>query len=242
MLTSLYYYGYYKPYIYSTESSPRNKKIGKSSDNENLGRFRGIETKDYTRSGSESSSYFLNYSDKKEVKSVISGISDNINGIKDTVRYMQNVKRGRNARYDGGKSAYGDGLEDFSSDFNSLEKFVEGKNISTDIKSFGGKVKEIVENNEELLKEFGVKSDGEKLEFDRDVYDSLSLEEYKEKSSRLNSAFSEIYGDAVDVLSKPMAQHLSFRDLNCYYNYSYSTKSKEPLGFIDTGLVVDIIL
>lgn len=242
MLTSLYYYGYYKPYLYGTDGVPRNKKIGKTQNNENISRFNGIETKDYVHNSSEDFAYFLNYSDKYEVKKMISGISDNVNGIKDTVRYLQNVKFGKNARFDGGQNSYGDGLEDFASDINSLTDFAKGKNVSSDIKDFNSKVTQKLEENSEFFEEVGLSFDGERAVFDRSVYDSLSREEYEDKSRVLNQNFSDIYDDAVKVLSKPMAGHLNFKNLDYYYNYSYSTKSKEPLGFIDSGLVVDITL
>jgi hypothetical protein len=105
MLTSIYYYNYYKPYIFGTEDTVKSKKIGKSVQNQVKSRFSGIETKDYVHNNTEGSAYFLNCSDKNEVKSMVSGISENVNGIKDTVHYLQNVKKGRNARYDGGKTA-----------------------------------------------------------------------------------------------------------------------------------------
>lgn len=242
MLTSIYYYDYYKPYIFSTENTAKSRKIGKPEKSEGNSRFSGIDTKEYIHSNNESFSYFLNYSDKNEVKSVVSGISENVNGIKDTARYLQNVKKGRNAKRDGGQSAYGDGLEDFASDFNSLVSFAEGKNVSDEIKGFSNKVSHLVGDNGELLREFGVSVDGDTVEFDRSVYNSLSRDEYEEKSAELNKAFAQVYSDAVDVLSKPMSSHLKFKNLDYYYNYGFSAKDGEPFRFLDTGLIVDITL
>ena len=168
--------------------------------------------------------------------------SESVNGIKDTARYLQNVTKGKNARRDEGKSAYGDGLEDFVADYNSLVSFAEENNVSEDLQGFKGSIQKIVADNDGVLKEMGVSADGDTLEFDRTHYEKLSGDTYKEKSKELNNAFAQVYGQSLNVLSKPMASHLNFKNFDFYYNYSYTSKGTKPFHMLDTGLIVDISL
>lgn len=233
MLTSIYYYDFYKPYILNADNK---KNVQKS-------RFSGIKSKEYIQNGSkESSSYFLNHADKNEIKSFVLNVSDNVNGIKDTVRFLNNVANGKNARRDEGKSAYGDGLEDFVEDYNSLASFSDNNNVSQEIKAFKNSVERVISDNNNILKDVGVSIDGDILEFDRSLYEDISNEEYKEKSAVLNNVFSDIYNDAINVLSKPMASHLNFKNLDFYYNYSFASKDMKPFQLLESGLIVDITL
>jgi hypothetical protein len=232
MLTSIYYYDYYKPYILKTNGI--NKTTQKN-------RFSGIKTNDYVQNN-ESSAYFLNRSDKNEIKSLVSGISDNVNAVKDTARYLQSVTNAEGTKYDNAKSAYGDGLEDFVSDCNNLASFASSADLNSGISDFKENVSQIVSDNEETFSKVGISIDDGTLTFDTDVYENLSDDEYNELASTLNDTFSQVYNEACDFLSKPMSSHLNFKNLDYYYNYSYASKDKAAFRLLETGLIVDIAL
>lgn len=236
MLTNIFYYNFYKPYIVKGTSS--TKAVKKSNLKTAIAQSKAA------KSGEAAYSYFLNKSIKSEVVSYAQDISKNLNSIKDTTKYLTNRYSKANISGEGERNNFADGLEDFVNQVNDFNSFFESTDKdSAVLKGYDNMLEDRIVEKEEVLSVLGVeRNEDGALSFDKDKFNEIKSENYIDNIFDCADLFNEIYKDTCEVMEIPLAEHMNFRNLDYYYNYTYAPKNKEAFKLIETGLLVDICL
>lgn len=237
MLTNMYYCGYYKPFILDNKMKiKRADLLKKVYNSENTHSSSGKKD-----AAEQPFSFFLNKMIKEDVVKYASNVSSNINGLKDVARFMMS---GSNRKRSMDKNNYANGLEDFVESFNKFKDFSDSaQKNSNAMSSFVNQLLDTVDEYNIEISDIGISMDeNNHLSFDREVFNSEEGNGYEKKSKYANLFFHEVYNEACDFLSMPMAEHMNFKSLDYYYNYTYSPKDKNAFNMIETGLVIDYLL
>lgn len=236
MLTNIFYYGYYKPYIVKDTNNTKAIKRTKAKTE--------IAKSSSAKSGNSPYSYLLNKALKKDLVSFATDISSNLNSIKDTARFIVNRYTKKNVASEEEKNNFADGLEDFANEVNSFSAFYENSSKeSTALAGFDSVLSGRLNSKRDSLEKLGLSIDeGGQLSFNRDKFDSIADENYIDSIFECAELFDSVYNDTCEVMQLPLSEHMNFKNLNYYYNYTYAPKDKNSFKFIETGLLVDIKL
>lgn len=231
MLTNLFYYGYYKPYIFK-------------DDNKDLIAKKNINEIVKNSTGSKHFSFFLNKALKDEIIKYASNISSDYNSIKSTALFVFDRINRNEGKYEDFKQDLCDGMFDFVNQYNEYRDFsnVYDKN-SKALNEFAENLKDRVYKNEEFLEEVGIhiNEDGF-LFFNKDKFDSMNKEELYSKLGNLRQFCKDIYNDTCKAMEIPMSNHMNFRDLNYYYSYVFALVEPNTFKIVQEGMLVDIAL
>lgn len=239
MLTNIFYYDFYKPYIFKNEKLTSKRPYAHSNKNDSVlnSQQSGNSEKEY--------SFFLNKTFKNEIVNYAETISNDLNSIKNSVKNVVNKMSNNYFNYDSEVENLKYELEEFTEKYNSYKDFAE-KNYrhSPLLSNFSDSLKFRVENNKDILSKFGVFYDDElnEISFDINVFDSLSSKEILNDVSNLKRLCGEIYNDTCEIMTVPMEEHMNFKNLNYYYNYIFSNENHNTVKIIETGMLVDISL
>lgn len=249
MLTNLFYYDFYKPYIFKNEKLTSklplnyNKADGKKSDDNNVSN----ENTEY--------SFFLNKSYKSETVNYAETISLDLNSIKNSVKNIIN-KTLSSFNFETLKDSFKSELKEFEKKYNIYSDFAEqNKNNSPLLSNFADNLKFRIDANYSVLSKFGLfyadvsmeQSENDldqslKLFFDESFFNSLSKEEISEGFNELQNFCKQIYNDTCEIMTVPMEEHMNFKNLSYYYNYIFSKENYNTVKIIETGMLVDISL
>lgn len=218
MLTTLFYYDYYKPYILDK----KNK--------ENLRNFPS------QKSCSTDRIYFMNKSLNDNVKSYIFEISSNFNGLKNISNHLTEKLETR-FMTEPIKEEIENSIENFTKTYNrfigflneNLENSQEFKNIYNNIINFSI-------NNKKILNKMGINIKSNGLLYVKENNDLKSIQKDKET---LKSFYSKVYNNLCKFMQEPMANHMEFKDFSFYFNYSNDFKNTS-FRLIQQGILVDI--
>ena len=232
MLTSIFYYRYYRPYMQRTVErtgavSPKRPQIAQKPEIE------------------PNSAFLLNKSLKVDVVKHARQTSNAVNGVKDGARRVVNMMEGFNQYahergFPYARAAVGNELQSFTNSFNKSVDFMQGQLHSQSLQNFAaGLVEHSLNNRQELEFVDIYTDDGRTLTF-------LADEFYQQDQDALNIAFGQsigsflqTYKDASDMLNVPLTEHMDFKGLNYYYNYRMGTLVADTFKIIESGLIID---
>jgi len=242
MLTNLFYYDFYKPFIFKNEKlTSKYPAAYKKSE-------RSVDPKSRSDKFDDSEneySFFLNKAFKNEIVDYAETISIDLNSIKNSVRNIINNTENLYMGFDSKKESLRDELREFVRKYNSYKDFAE-KNYrqSPLLSDFSDSLRFRVENCNEVLSDFGIHFDDDKndLLFDEDYYDSLYSQNVSDSISKIREFCEDIYNDACEIMTVPMEEHMNFKSLDFYYNYIFSNGNHNTVKIIETGMLVDISL
>jgi len=235
MLTSIYYYQFYKPYIVK-DTAAANPSAHKRSKN---------LVKD-AMENMEDATFLLNNAMKTDVVDYVRNVSAGVVGIKDaartTARDMEELNQNTQKwSFEQAKDWIGQDLARFVESYNRSVPYLGGQRHSRDLNAFAGDLVQSVAENQGPLSGLGIvmKEDGALL------YDPKRFADYN--PSRANAAICEnflqcqrVHREGVQVLKAPLTEHMRFRSLSYYYNYKYGTIEADTFKIIESGLLVDI--
>ncbi len=260
MLTNLFYYDLYKPYIFKNEKITSKVPVSYSktehskSDTSNSGSSEVESENEY--------SFFLNKSFKNEIVDYAETISLDLNSIKNSAKNVINNTGSLLFNFGATKEKIKKSLSDFAKKYNAYNNFAKRNNRQSPLLStFSDSLKFRVSDNFDCLAKLGfsdvsTKTEGtsdeglsdkpiEKISFDEEYFDSLSQKNISENLSPLKEFCQSIYDDTCEIMTVPMEEHMNFRNLDYYYNYIFannSSKSHNTVKIIETGMLVDISL
>ena len=232
MLTSIYYYRYYRPYMMRTLEptgaiAPKRAPIAKKPEPE------------------PNTAVLLNKSLKVDVVAHARQTSASINGVKDSARRVSSSMEGFN------QNTYRYGLpvarEEVSSE---LMAFTESFNRSVAFMSTQPHSRSLRDFAENLI-DLTLRSRREFEFVDIFTEDGRSLlfaeEDFLEKDQdTLNIAFGQsigtflqTYKDSTSMLNMPLTEHMNFQNLNYFYNYRMGTIVDETFKIIESGLIIN---
>jgi len=233
VLTNIFYYDFYKPYIFRTSKSekqparPRHEKIADK------------------RQSVKSFKVLLNKSLNQEVIDYARGISSSVvytketakNLVKDMTNFNKNMhKRGADTakrwiKYD---------LLEFVDSYNASTQFLAEQKHSDNLRGFSERLEDSVSMNIERLARVGITrhQDG-KLSLNTEAFNRLDEGRLNMAIGETLSTFKDIYSDSSDVLSEPLKNHMNFRALGYYYNYKLGKMENDTFKIIESGMIID---
>lgn len=234
MLTSLYYYGYYKPYIIKNSDSNNSLKNN----------FNRKNAKTYSNKEDNKFSFFLNKSLKDEVIKYASNISKDFNGIKDTAKYASYMISSKNSTMEEKKKNVSDCVDEFVDKYNEYLDFAEANDKhSGALDDYANSIKYRINDNIDDLNTIGVTVDkNQRLNFDKEKFSNIKASQFNDVMGNIKEMYDDIYFDTCEIMSFPMSKHMNFKGLDYYYNYKYSSIEPNTFKIIEEGMLVDIAL
>jgi len=239
MLTNIFYYDFYKPYIFKNEKLTQKYPFTYSQSSDKTGSILSDE------SSEKEYSFFLNKTFKNEVVNYAETISSDLNSIKNSVKNIINKINDNYFNYSSKLESLKNELSEFVTKYNSYKDFVqENYKHSPLLSNFSDSLRFRVENNQTVLSKFGVYYNDEmnEMSFDEEFFDSLSTKDIVSDISELFNLCEDIYDDTCEIMTVPMEEHMNFKSLNYYYNYIFSNENHNTVKIIETGMLVDISL
>jgi len=234
MLTNIYYYDFYKPYLLSTQTAdtqtpaPRRKKVAEKAP---------VSTQDYK--------VLLNKSMKTDVVSYARNVSDSVVGAKNVsknlVRDMEDFNKNTYKHgYSTAKGWISDDLDAFAKQYNDSVKFLSSQQHSPALRKFAGNIKAKVTDGVGELQPLGVSMDETgALSFDKEKFGNLNEAQIHQGIGQSINLFSNLYNDSANVLSEPLTEHMKFKGLGYYYNYKLGAMESDTFKIIESGMLVD---
>lgn len=239
MLTNIYYYNFYKPYMIKSVSSSNSSTATK----------RKIPT---TAAKGENLSFQLNKALKTDVVQYAKDMTKYIVGLKDsaknTVRDMEELQENIYEKgFDTAKEWLEEDMQEFTEGINQALDFSDQQQHSQAIKEFSSEISYILSDNAKELSEMGIQQDENgRLSFQKEKFDELSQSDAQGSLSGAvrNSidAFRNIYAQTTDILTVPMSEHMHFKSLNYYYNYRLGSLYNDTFRIIEEGMIVDAVI
>ena len=235
MLTTMFYYNHYKPYIFKSEQKKAQAK-------------QEIVANKHAPKEKHTKQFLLNKTLSKNVVKYAHDISYNMVDLKDAAKYttydiddfMHNTKR---YGYKKAKDILKNDLSIFVDQFNKSYNFSASQMHSQSLFDFSHAIDGAIDQGESKLSYLGIiKNELGELSFDSVFYDNLSLEELDIHMTEARSVFGEMYSECSNMLTQPLAEHMNFRNLNYYYNYKYGGVVADTFRLIESGMIVDIAI
>jgi hypothetical protein len=235
MLTSVYYYNIYKPYIVGT----------KETNNYAPRRARIADKKEAPEALSGGRMYVLNKAVKEEIINYAQNVSFGVTNLRSSARHTANDMEifNRNAHREGFGEAVDlltEDLSKFTRHYNEATDFLQNQEQSANLRTFSMEVTDNINYNKERLNMLGlsINEDG-RMRFDKQAVREMSPE-------RINIAIGEnirIFGDlsqhTENILTEPLIDHMKFKALNYHYNYKMGMMEADGFSLLEAGILVD---
>ncbi|MCL2204116.1 MAG: hypothetical protein FWB88_09295 [Defluviitaleaceae bacterium] len=239
MLTSVFYYNLYKPYIVSNANnrggehfSPRRSRIADKRD--------APET--------SGPIFVLNKSLKNEViryaRSVSHGVVDLRVATHRTANDMQDFNR--TAHLEGWETAVGnlvENLTSFAHNYNRSAGFMQAQDHSAGLRAFSYEVADNVFYNRSRLEMLGLSlSENGHFTFDSEQVRAMSFEEVNVAIGENIEIFSGLQSFTQQLLSEPLVEHMRFQGLSYHYNYQRGQMETDGFSLLEMGMLVDRVV
>jgi hypothetical protein len=234
MLTSVYYYGHYRPYILSSRP-----KIGEAKRQASANKNSDPATRE---------TFVLNNSLKRDIIKYASNLSGTVNDLressKDVVQDIHSFKRMTAEKgLDYAKSSLSEDLEGFVKAYNQNRTLTDKDSTSKALKFFVDDLAYDVSISTTSLAKYGVTvSENDTMSFDAEFFDKLKNRNLAEANKENHALFKNIYDSTGEFLTMPLSEHLKFKNLGYYYNYKMGTLEKDSFKLIQSGMIVDKVV
>ncbi|MCL1862778.1 MAG: hypothetical protein FWF78_04330 [Defluviitaleaceae bacterium] len=232
MLTSVFYYNMYKPYIVGKAGDrnqsyvPRRERIAQG--NEPAGRV-----------------FVLNKALRNEIVNYAQSVTYGVTGLQDaTKRTSANMENfNGEVHRQGYEEALGDmaeNLEIFADNYNHSAGFMQEQSHSTGLRSYSDEVIENVHHNSSRLEMLGLTlSEEGRMSFDRDYVLGMNHESMNVAIGENIELFDGLRSYTQQLMTEPLVEHMRFRGLSYHYNYSLGTMETDGYSLIEAGMLID---
>ena len=232
MLTSVFYYNMYKPYIVGKAGDrnegyvPRRARIAQG--NEPAGRV-----------------FVLNKALRNEIVNYAQSVTNGVTGLREATKrtsiYMENFNGEVHRQgYDEALSNIADNLEGFADNYNHSAGFMQNQSHSTGLRSYSDEVVENVHHNSNRLQMLGLTiSEEGAMAFDRDHVMSLNHETMNVAIGENIELFDGLRSYTQQLMTEPLVDHMRFKGLSYHYNYRMGTMETDGYSLIEAGMIVD---
>ena len=238
MLTSAFYYNFYRPYIVGvrerSDTVYKRPRIARSSHQDKLDQGMRI---------------VLNKSRKDEIVNYAKNVSQGVTNFKSTVHMaLSNMSSfGLNAMYNGYDSALSlveEDLTNLTTAYNISTAFLWEQNQSADLRSFSQTLRDRIYQERDRLGLLGLslEEENEGLRFDPAALRGLTHIELHAAIGANMQVFHGLDQSTTDMLTAPMSSHMSFRGLSYHYNYQLGRMVEDGFGMIESGMIVDRVV
>jgi hypothetical protein len=232
MLTSVFYYNMYKPYIIGNAGNrsegyvPRRERIAQG--NEPAGRV-----------------FVLNKALRNEIVSYAQSVSDGVSNLRDaTKRTAVDMDNFNGAVHKEGFEAalenMADNLENFADFYNNSAGFMQNQQHSTGLRSYSGELVENVTHNRTRLEMLGLSlSEEGRISFNRERVSAMNHKEINVAIGENIEMFEGLRSHTQQLMTEPLIEHMRFRGLSYHYNYRMGTMETDGYSLIEAGMLVD---
>ena len=242
MLTTMFYYNHYKPYIFKAKNAKGNEPVNRQAASKSL----DSPAKGQDESSVATKKLLLNKALNQDVVKYAHDVSHNLMSLKDSAKYINYDIQDfdystRKYGYSKAKESLKEDLDSFVSSFNDSYKFYSSQVHSQSLVDFSVRADNVVSKNSDVLNELGIFSDeSHELIFSPEKFDSLTDEELQGNLKEAYSTFQSMYKESSAMLAVPLSEHMNFKSLNYYYNYKYGGLTSDTFKVIESGMIVDI--
>ena len=233
MLTNVYYYNIYRPYLIGTRDggvlAPRKPFIAERKDSAEPLR----------------QSFVLNKSLKDEIVSYAKNVSNGVTNLQTSSRTAARDMEGFNRRvfrdgFDSAREWLAEDIEDFKDSYNAASEFMQNQGTSPGLRIFSYEVADNLYYNRERLGLLGLSIfESGAVNFDRARFDGLPQEKINVAIGENIGIFSGLQRQAGEFLTEPLAVHMRFKGLGYHYNYKLGKLELDGFDAIEAGLLVD---
>ena len=236
MLTSVFYYTLYKPYLVSNVSN---------RGNENYAPRRGRIADRRDTPETSGRVFVLNKSLQNEIvryaRAVSHGVTDLRAATKQAASHMKDFNR--IVYEEGWDTAVGGLVNDlsrFANHFNQSAGFMQNQLHSTGLRSFSNEVSDNVYYNRHRLERLGLTlSQKGHLAFSPEQVTNMSHGELSIAIGENIEVFSDLKSFTQQLMTEPLLEHMRFRGLRYHYNYKLGQMETEGFSLLEAGILVD---
>ena len=231
MLTSMYYYNHYRNYlqrISGTAKSPMARAWPADIIGPAAGRI------------APGSSVQLNKAVSSRVVDYARDLSASVVGLKDAAKMflydMHLIDRNGSIAFENHLQWVEEDLENFIRSYNSIQHINSNYGHSPELTHFAHYIRNFTEQSSHILSHLGVVTYHEHGL----TYHGMAATTNKETAKQAVDTFKGAYNATRDFLIHPLAQHMEFKGLNYYYNYTIGGASETTFGLIGSGMLLDV--
>lgn len=235
MLTSMFYFNYYKPYLIKEDDTtvPVYAKSKPAVHNKNFSNNKAV---------------LLNKAYRGDIIEYAGNLSKKIVAFKDMSRFVaqdmedfeKNAKSGNSedARY-----LLSRDMSKFVKSYNSTMSFALSQEHSARLQDFAVEQDSLIRQNRNTFKAMGISIDEDgSLSYNEAKINNMSVFKLSASIGGASFAFDEIYKNTRELLTYPLSNHMNFKGLGYYYNYKLGTVQDDTFKIIKSGLLVDIAI
>ena len=231
MLTSMYYYNHYRNYVARTNISAK-APLAHAWPADIVGPASGR-----LASGS---SVLLNKAQTSRVLDYARTLSSGIVGLKDAAKMflydMYLIERNGTISFENHLQWVEEDLRNFISSYNNIQQITSNYAHSPELTHFAHYIRNFTEQSSQILSHLGVIAYND----NNLTYHGMGTMTSKEAAKQAVDTFKGAYRAARDFLERPLAQHMDFRGLNYYYNYTIGRESESTFGLVGAGMLLDV--
>ncbi len=241
MLTNIFYFNFYRPYIFRTVSAS-------DGTTHSLVKFaeKRLVIPQPTEDGT-APTFLLNKSMTNDVIDYLRNVASSVVGTK---HYANNVANDMinfnkySEKFDNqtAKRWIGESIQHFTDYYNNSVEFMSTQLHSKSLKEFSFELSQFVGDNLKDFSLIGLYMSGGKLNFNSKYYENMSQGELRKVIGSTSGLFKNIYERAIDVLAQPLTEHMKFKNLSYYYNYKLGTIVSDTFKIIEAGMIVDEVV
>jgi len=229
MVTNVYYFTHYAPYIVN---NLKRKRIAGYSRSE-------VFVSD------EGETYVLNKSLKKEVVGYATELSRAVNGLKDSSKYIIRDVRAFNknekeAGFMQTVAWMSDNISNFVESYNRTISFANKNKDSRVLTEFADDLSYDLSVSLTALSRYHMtEDDGALLAFDESALKNDSKKNVRIANKQNLPFFEHVYDSSGKLLTAPLSEHMNFKNLKYYYNYKTGKISQDTFAIIGSGMIVN---
>ena len=236
MLTSIFYYNIYRPYLVGNVTNRGNSIYTPKKERINTGRERPDQS---------GRIFVLNKALRNEIveyaQAVSHGVTDFREATKHTVTSMETFNRTvhREGYYYAVENLAYD-LDSFASYFNKSSAFLQTQIHSDGLRAYSSEIAENIYHNRERLEMLGITLSGDgNMYFSKDQVTSMTHQEINLAIGENLAIFEGLRAFSGQLLTEPLLEHMRFTGLKYHYNYRLGTMEAEGYSLIEAGMLVD---
>lgn len=233
MLTSMFYFNHYKPYLVKEDSPTTSAGFSPK-----LTLFKN--------NSYENKTVLLNTAYRGDIVEYAGNISKKVVAFKDASRLvvqdMENFEMNtRNAGSVREREVLSAHISQFTESYNTAVSFALSQEHSAKLRNFAAEQSYFVTQNQDVLKILGVKIDKNgSLSCDETKIKDMSISKLRDAVNKTAPVFESLYENAKQLLTFPLSSHMNFKGLRYYYNYKLGTMQDDTFKIIKSGILVDI--
>ena len=231
LLTSIHYYNHYRNYVARTAGAAKTPMprawpvdiVGPAAERLAPG-----------------SAVRLNKAQNSHVLEYARNLSSSIVGLKDAAKMylydMHLIDRNGIITFESHLSWVEEDLQNFINFYNKIQNITHSYSHSQELTHFAHNMRSFTEQRSQILSHLGVVTyDNEGL-----TYHGMGAAATKEAAKQAVDTFKGAYNATRDFLAHPLSQHMDFKGLNYYYNYTIGDANENTFGLVGSGMLFDV--